>query len=146
MFTWWHLVQKNCLSRVQFQDEMQPVRTQIGELLQQGTTYTHSATAGTCRDILKREAALWTFVDVAGVEPTNNFAEQKIRPGVLWRNSSFGTQSEAGSRFVERIMTVVSTLKQQKRNLLDYLTEACQAANDGQSAPTLLPTLPNLTG
>jgi transposase len=146
MFTGWHLVKKGSCSRTQFQDQMQPLRTQVGELLRQGTTVTHSATAGTCRDILKRESALWTFIDVEGVEPTNNFAEQKIRSGVLWRNSSFGTQSEAGSRFVERIMTVVSTLKQQKRNLLDYLTEACQAANDGQLAPTLIPTLPNLTG
>ena len=146
MFSGWHLVQKGSLSRSQFQVQMQPVRTQVDELLRQGTTCTHSATAGTCRDILKREPALWTFVDVEGVEPTNNFAEQKIRPGVLWRNSSFGTQSEAGSRYVERIMTVVSTLKQQKRNLLDYLTQACQAANDGQPAPTLLPTLSNPTG
>ena len=146
MFTWWHSLQKNSLSRIQFQDQMQPVRTQVGELLRQGTTCTHSATAGTCRDILKREAALWTFVDVEGVDPTNNFAEQKIRPGVLWRNSSFGTQSDAGSRFVERIMTVVSTLKQQDRNLLDYLTEACDAANHGRPAPTLLPTLSILTG
>jgi transposase len=146
MFSWRHLVQKGSLSRTQFQDQMQPVRTQVGELLRQGTACMHSATAGTCRDILKREAALWTFVDVEGVEPTNNFAEQKIRPGVLWRKSSFGTQSETGSRFVERMMTVVSTLKQQKRNLPGYLTQACEAANDGRPAPTLLPTLPSLTG
>jgi len=143
MFACWHSLQKSSLSRIQFQEQMQPVRTQVGELLRQGTTCTHSGTAGTCRDTLrvKREAALWTFVDVEGVDPTNNMAEQKIRPGVLWRNSSFGTQSELGSRFVERIMTVVSTLKQQKRNLLDYLTEACDAANDGRPVPTLLPTL-----
>ena len=146
MFTGWHLVQKNSLSRTQFQEQMQWVRTPVGELLRQGTTCTHAATAGTCRDILKREAALWTFVDVDGVEPTNNFAEQKIRSGVLWRNSSFGTQSEVGSRFVERIMTVVSTLKQQDRNMLDYLTEACEAGNRGRPAPTLLPTLPIFTG
>ncbi len=106
----------------------------------------HASTAGTCRDVLKRESALWTFVDVEGVEPTNNFAKQKIRPGVLWRNSSFGTQSETGRRFVERIMTVVSTLKQQKRNLLDYLTEACESANYGLPPPSLLPTLPCLSG
>jgi len=140
MFTWWHLVEKGKLPRAQFQDQMRPVRLQIGELLRQGSSCSHSATAGTCRDILKREAALWTFVDVDGVDPTNNHAEQKIRPGVLWRNGSFGTQSEAGSRFVERIMTVVSTLKQQKRNLLDYMTEACEAANYGRPAPSLLPT------
>jgi len=145
MFSWWHLLQKGSLSRTQFQDQMQPVQTQVGELLRQGTVCTHASTAGTCRDILKRESALWTFVDVEGVEPTNNFAEQKIRPGVLWRNSSFGTQSETGSRFVERIMTVVSTLKQQKRNLLDYLTEACEAANYGRAAPSLMPVLFTLT-
>jgi transposase len=146
MFTWWHLVAKGKLSRAQFQDQMRPVRIQVGELLRQGINCSHSATAGTCRDILNREAALWTFVDVDGVDPTNNHAEQKIRPGVLWHNSSFGTQSEAGSGFVERIMTVVSTLKQQKRNLLDYLTEACEAANYGRPAPSLLPTSTYPTG
>jgi transposase len=145
MFAWWHCVREDTLSRMQFQEQMRPVRTQVGELLRQGTSCTQSGTAGTCRDILKREAALWTFVDVEGVEPTNNLAERQIRPGVLWRNSSFGTQSEAGSRFVERIMTVVSTLKQQGRNPLDYLTEACDAANRGRSAPSLLPTLSMLT-
>jgi len=144
MFTWWHLVELGKLSRSEFQDQMRSLRTQVGQLLRQGTNSSHPATAGTCRDILKREAALWTFVDVEGVHPTNNSAEQKIRSAVLWRNSSFGTQSEAGSRFVERIMTVVSTLKQQKRNLLDYLTDAADAANYARSAPSLLPTRPNL--
>jgi transposase len=146
MFSWWHLLEKGNLSRKQFQDQMQPAREQVGELLRQGINGSHSATAGTCRDILKQEAALWTFVDAEGVEPTNNRAEQKIRSGVLWRISSFGTQSQAGCRFVERIMTVVSTLKQQKRNVLDYLTEACEAANYGQTAPSLLPTLPASPG
>jgi transposase len=146
MFTWWHRVRDGTLSRTQFQEQMRPIRTQVGELLRQGTSCPQIGTAGTCRDILKREAALWTFVDVEGVEPTNNLAERQIRPGVLWRNSSFGTQSEAGSRFVERIMTVVTTLKQQGRNPLDYLTEACDAANRGRSAPSLLPTLSMLSG
>ena len=57
-------------------------------------------TAGTCREMLKRREALWTFVQVEGVEPTNNTAERSIRPGVQWRKGSFGTQSEDGSRFV----------------------------------------------
>jgi transposase len=78
-------------------------------------------------------------VRVEGVEPTNNLAERQLRPNVLWRKGSFGTQSEAGSRFAERIMTVVATLKQQHRNVLDYLTEACDAANWGRQAPSLLP-------
>src|SRR5207237_5531518 len=85
-------------------------------------------TAGTCHDILKRREALWTFVQVEGVEPTNNAAERSIRPGVLWRKGSFGTQSAEGSRFVESMMTVVTTLQQQQRNVLEFLTEECEAA------------------
>jgi len=139
MFQWWHKVRDGTMSRTVFQEQMQPVQHQVGELLRQGTACDHSKTAGTCRDILKREDALWTFVRVEGVEPTNNFGERQVRPGVLWRNGSFGTQSEAGSRFVERIMTVVATLRQQDRNVLDYLTEACDAANWGRKAPSLLP-------
>jgi transposase len=146
MFTGWHAVKKGTSSRAQFQEQMRPMRIKVGELLRKGTSCLYTGTAGTCRDILKREEALWTFVDVPGVEPTNNLAERQIRPGVLWRKGSFGTQSAAGSRFVERIMTVVSTLKQQDRNVLDYLAEACEAANQGQSAPSLLPAEPTPVG
>ena len=64
---------------------------------------------------------------------------RSIRPGVLWRKGSFGTQSAAGSRFVESMMTVVATLKQQRRNVLEYLTAACEAALLGEAAPSLLP-------
>jgi len=139
MFSFWHLLEKGQSSRSQFQEQMIPIRIQVADLLRQGSHCSHSATAGTCRDILKREAALWTFVEVEGVQPTNNLGEQKIRPGVLWRKSSFGTQSHAGSRFVERILTVATTLKQQKRNLLDYLTETCEATNYGRPVPSILP-------
>lgn len=83
-------------------------------------------------------------MEIEGAEPTDNRAEQKIRSGVLWHNSSFGTQGEADGRFVERILSVVSTLKQQNRNVLDYLTEACEAANCGRTAPELQPPLPIL--
>jgi transposase len=146
MFQWWHRVRDGTMSRASFQQQMQPVQHQVGELLRQGTACDHAKTAGTCRDILKREEALWTFVRVEGVEPTNNFGERQVRPGVLWRNGSFGTQSEAGSRFVERIMTVVATLRQQNRNVLDYLTEACDAANRGRKVPSLLPSYATTAG
>ncbi len=139
MFDWWHKVRDGTMSRSTFQNNMQAVQTKVGCLLRQGTACNHSKTAGTCRDILKREAALWTFVQIEGVEPTNNLAERQIRPAVLWRKNSFGTQSETGSRFVQRIMTVVATLKQQHRHVLDYLTQACDAANWARQAPSLLP-------
>jgi transposase len=88
---------------------------------------------------LKRRQALWTFVRHVGVEPTNNAAERAIRPGVLWRKESFGTQSTDGSWFVEAMMMVAATLKQQHRNVLDYLTVACEAALYGEPPPSLLP-------
>ena len=139
MFDWWYRVRDGTMPRLTFQEKMQPVQHNVGQLLRLGTACSHHKTAATCRDILKRETALWTFVRVEGVEPTNNLAERQVRPGVLWRKRSFGTQSQAGSRFAERIMTVVATLKQQHRNVLDYLTEACDAAYWGKPVPSLLP-------
>jgi len=146
MFQWWYEVREGTMSRTTFQEQMQTVQQRVGELLRQGAACDHDKTAGTCRDILKREEALWTFVRLEGVEPTNNLAERQIRPTVLWRNRSFGTQSEAGSHFAERIMTVVATLKQQDRNVLDYLTEACDAANWGRPAPSLLQSYATMLG
>ena len=64
---------------------------------------------------------------------------RSLRPGVLWRKGSLGTQSAEGSRFVESMLTVVATLKQQQRNVLEYLTATCEAALRGEAAPSLLP-------
>ena len=86
---------------------------------------------------------MWLFVTTEGVEPTNNAAERAIRPAVLWRRTSFGTQSAAGSTFVARMLTVVMTLRAQKRNVLEYMTTACRAAREGQPAPSLLPEVIN---
>ena len=97
-------------------------------------------TVRTAQQLLKVETALWTFVYVDGVEPTNNLAEQALRTAVIWRRTSFGSQSVAGSEFVSRILTVVTSLKAQQRNPLDYLTEACRVKRLGLSAPSLLPS------
>ncbi len=119
---------------------MWPIRREVERLLEAGQACGVPETEGMCREILKVRQALWPFVRHAGVEPTNNAAERAIRPGVLWRKGSFGTQSTDGSRFVEAMMTVVATLKQQHREALDYLTAACEAARRGEGAPPLLPT------
>jgi transposase len=140
MFTWWHRVREGTLARSTFRSYMTPLRREVERLLEAGSQCGVAKTEGMCREILKRREALWTFVQVEGVEPTNNTAERSIRPGVQWRKGSFGTQSEAGSRYVERIMTVVATLKQQNRNVLDYLTAAHEAALRGEAAPSLLPS------
>jgi transposase len=140
MFEGWHRVREGTLARSTFRSYMTPLRRKVERLLEAGSQCWVAKTEGTCREILKRREALWTFVQVEGVEPTNNTAERSIRPGVQWRKGSFGTQSEEGSRFVESMMTVVLTLKQQKRNVLEYLTAAHEAAFRGEAAPSLLPT------
>jgi transposase len=139
MFAWWHRVREGTLQRSTFRSYMSPLRREVERLLEAGSRCGVPKTAGTCRDILKRRQALWTCVQVEGVEPTNNTAERSIRPGVLWRKGSFGTQSAEGSRFVESMLTVVATLKQQQRSVLEYLTTACEAALRGAAAPSLLP-------
>ena len=82
---------------------------------------------GPARHLLKHFESLWTFARVEGVEPTNNHAERELRRGVLWRKRSFGHQSERGRAFVERLLTVVGSLRLQGRNVLAYLEEACRA-------------------
>jgi transposase len=91
------------------------------------------------RELLALEPALWTFARVEGVEPTNNAAERALRHAVLWRKTSHGTESEAGSRFVENILSVVATCRQQGRNVLEYLTGCCRAALEGAAPASLLP-------
>jgi transposase len=140
MFQWWHRVREGSLTHKTFANYMWPVRQEMERLLEAGQTCGVPKTEGTCRELFKLRQALWTFVRHEGVEPTNNAAERAIRPGVLWRKSSFGTQSVAGSRFVEAMMTVVATLKQQHRNVLDYVTATCEAVLCGEPAPSLLPT------
>jgi transposase len=142
MFHWWHQVRDGTLTHAQFRGLMRPLRRHVARLLKVGQACGVAKTEGVCREVLKVYDALWTFVRVEGIEPTNNGAERAIRPGVLWRKGSFGTQSAQGSRFVETMMTVVATLKQQHRHVLAYLTEACQAAYTGLPAPSLLPCRP----
>jgi transposase len=145
MFQWWHRVRDGTLAQTTFARYMWPIRREVERLLEAGQTCGVPKTEGMCREIRKVRRALWTFVRHEGVEPTNNAAERAIRPGVLWRKGSFGTQSADGSRFVEAMMTVVATLKQQHRDALDYLTAACEAALRGEGAPSLLPTPAQLT-
>src|SRR5205823_291645 len=97
------------------------VRSMVREQLEAGAACACPKTAGTCRELLAVEQALWTFVRVEGVEPTNNAAERALRHAVQWRKTSYGADSAAGSRFVENILTVVATCRQQGRNVLDYL-------------------------
>jgi len=140
MFEWWYQVKDGTLSRSTFRVYMGPLRASMKMLLEQGARCRSPAVAATCRDLLKLYPAMWTFVRVEGIEPTNNDAERAIRHAVIWRKSSFGTHSPEGSRFVERILTASATLKQQGRNIVDFIERACEASLHGRKAPSLLPS------
>ena len=138
MFVWWSQVRDGTLSRVDFQQRMTPVRAEVARLLRDAVVRAEKKTAGMCKEMLKLEGALWNFVDIEGLEPTNNVAERAIRPAVLWRKGSFGNDSSNGSRYAERILTAVSTVRLRGGDVLEYLAEACASHRESRAVPSLL--------
>jgi transposase len=139
LFEWWPRVRDGALSRRTFRRYAASRREDVVTVLEQGRACGCARTAATCRALLAVEEALWTFVRVEGVGPTNNHIERMLRLAVLWRKKSVGSQSEAGCRFVERLLTVVQTRRRQGRPVLDDLYEALVAHRAGLPAPQLLP-------
>jgi len=139
MFHLWHQLQDGILTRRSFRGRMLPLSNQIVRLLYLGKAQVPTL-AGKFDDMLKHKDALWTFVRVEGVPPTNNLAERDVRHAVLLRRVSHGTQSEGGSRYVERMLTVSATLRKQDRNVLDFLVGAVHAKLNHTTPPSLLPS------
>jgi len=126
-----------------FQNRMIPLMKRVEELLEEGASR-ECKLSGKCRRIINHREHLWTFVRDRNVEPTNNIAERIVRQAVLWRKSSFGTQSERGARYVERILAVCATCRLQRRSVIEYLRDACRCHLDGVTAPSLIKTAGNL--
>lgn len=140
MFRLWHRVRDGTLLRKTFVSRMSPIRLQVHRLLAHGASDPESVARGVYLGLLKSEKWFWTFVDVEGVEPTNNEAERCIRGAVLWRKGSFGVWSERGARYVERMLTVTGTCRKQSRQVYGYLRETITAYQRGTRVPSLLPT------
>ncbi len=137
----WKRVRDGTLTRRGFrQSYLGWARAEVRALLGRGAGCGRAATAGVCRELLAVEPALYTFARVGAVEPTNNAAERALRHAVCGRKTSFGTDSEAGSRFVERVLTVVATCRQQGRDVLGFLVDAVQGTRIGKAPPSLVPT------
>jgi transposase len=137
LFALWAKVRDGTMTRREFQRRMQPIRQRVESLLLRGDF--NARLHGFCKELYDYRERLWLFVDVDGVEPTNNAAERSLRHAVIWRKLSFGTQSAAGSRFVERLLTVIETCRQQNRNVFEWLVQTVQAQLAGQAKPSLLP-------
>lgn len=140
VFALWHLFRGGGCTRAELGERMTPHVEALGDLLHAGMRSRDAALARHCGRLLDRYPLLWLFTAVEGVEPTNNHAERVQRRAVLWRRRSFGCQSPAGCRFVERILTVVQTLRLQQRNTLEFLGQTIAAQRQGLSGPTLCPT------
>jgi transposase len=140
LFHNWHRVRDGTLDWETFGQRMTRLRREVRQALLEGSRCGSAKTSATCFEILKVEEGLWTFAAVKGIEPTNNAAERALRFAVIWRRISGGTDSQRGSRFVERTLSVVATCRQQGRNVLEYLTSCFEADHQGQPIPSLLPT------
>jgi transposase len=146
LFNLWYQFRNEQLTRLELIQAVEPIQVKFSSIFMEAASLQigeHektplAKTVRTCRNLLKLEVALWLFMREEGVEPTNNAAERAIRPAVIWRRTSFGSDSAAGSEFVSRLLTVVSSLTLQERNILNFLVESISAARSGEIPPSLL--------
>ena len=139
LFHYWHQWKDGGIDRQALKRKTKPSRIFIEGLLRRGTRSKNKKTAGMCRNILSYQPSLWQFIETEDIEPTNNLAEQMIRTLAIWRKTSFGTQSQVGTTYMERIMTTVATCKLQGKNILNYLTKAVNCFVSKIEVPSLLP-------
>jgi transposase len=139
LFEHWADYRADRISRAALLRRMGPVRRKAERLLLRGTQSGNSDVRGTCRELYEHRQWLWMFLRHEEVEPTNNAGERSLRHAVIWRKLSFGTQSAAGSRFVETMLTIIETCRQQGRNTFAFVTKAVETHLAHQSVPSLLP-------
>jgi transposase len=139
LFEHWANYRDGTISRAAFVRRMAPVRREVERLLLRGLQSGNTSIVGMCRELYEHRDHLWTFVRVEGIQPTNNASERSLRHAVIWRKLSFGTQSAGGSRFVETMLTVIETCRQQQRSTLEFITAAVHAHLSKKRGPSLLP-------
>jgi transposase len=139
VFSAWRIYQHEHHDRDRLKGEIEPIQTELRQLLQAASpkskrTRWHRRFAN---NLLKVWPALWTFVTIEGVEPTNNPAERALRAPVIHRKVSLGTQSEDGERFAERALSAAATCRLQRRSLFTYLSELIATHARGDPFPAL---------
>jgi transposase len=139
LFEHWADYRDGTITRAALLRRMGPVRREVERLLLRGAESGNRRIQGMCRELYDHRDWLWTFLRHEGIEPTNNAAERSLRHAVIWRKLSFGTQSAGGSRFVETMLTVIETCRQQRRNVFVFVTAAVEAHLARQPAPSLRP-------
>ncbi len=138
LFEHWRRYKAGKIKWATFQPQVRPIRQEINSLLIRGSFSGNAKLVGFCDELRRHQAWLWTFTKIAGIEPTNNAAERALRLAVIYRKLSFGTQSERGSRYLERILTVSETCRRQGRSAYELLVTAMEAKYANQPAPSLV--------
>lgn len=127
MFLSWKAYRSGAKIREEMESEIELIRRRMEGLL--GRHYLKDKQLRSlAHTFILQPQAVWRFVEMEGVEPTNNLAERDLRPAVIWRKTSLFTQSERGNRYAERMLTVVSTCKKQKKNVFRMLTQTIDDA------------------
>ena len=147
LFEQWHLYKGGTIDWLALRQECRPIRLafeatlqRVVELgIQRGERTPWASTVRTCQKLLKVVDALWTFLETQGIEPTNNAAERALRPAVIQRKVSHGVQSAGGAICRARLLTVTTTLRQQRRDVWQFLEQAWIAHHHGGVMPSLLP-------
>ncbi len=139
LFQHWRRYKTGEIQWATFQNLVRPIRDEFNRLLLRGERSGNKGMTGMCKELYKHRDWLWTFTKVQGIEPTNNTAERSLRPAVIYRKLSFGTQSARGSRFLERILTVSETCRMQGRSVYEFIIDAVTANYLDQQSPSLLP-------
>jgi transposase len=135
---WWNFKNK-LIDRAALKAVVKPLQERLLKVLQDGKNCKNTKTAGFCNNLLELWPNLWLFIELEGVEPTNNEAERAGRKAVLLRKKSYGTDSLRGSRFVERMLTVIETCRRQGRNALEFVTRVIEAGLKKLEPPSLVP-------
>ena len=141
VFHHWHRVRDGTVSYKTFRTHIVRLQAEFHNVLDDGTRCADNATAALCSNLFNEFENLWVFAadETLKIEPTNNSAERALRHPVIWKGLSFGTQSASGSRFVETILTIAETCRQQDRNVLEFLYESLTTHLKSQPGPSLLP-------
>jgi len=134
----WHAFREGYISRAQLLNATTLMRARMKGYCQKYLTSADGEVRTRAKRLLDNWDHLFTFLSHEGVEPTNNAAEQAIRPAVQWRKLCFGNQSDAGERFTERILTVTRTCQLQGKNSFHFLAQLMEAAFKGTPRPSLL--------
>ena len=140
LFTYWHaFLETDDCSLEQLFQATTLIRARMKKYCLKYHDSEDKAVRTRARRTLKNWPHLFTFLQVEGVEPTNNRAEQSFRHAVQWRKICFGSQSDGGERYVERILSVTRTRKMQGRNPFDFLCELMEATFKEQPIPEIIP-------